>query len=186
NDDDDAFWKPLLKDAVTVKKNSGVIDTLVTANVGAGFLAVRHKYDTAIDLEKTPLFQLPVDVSFDSKVNVHMLIDEITYIIQLTAPLAKAKSLLSSEFEQGEQFRIPNLENSFMSSRLLAKHQGDMIRFNLYKRLKQMGHTGDFKLHSITVGNTSNKDYLLAGNGGNNAGSQYGLGRPRFLKSNSE
>ena len=38
----------------------------------------------------------------------------------------------------------------------------------------------DVRVFSLTLGNSSNQDYLLAGNRGNQAGGRFSVGRPSF------
>ncbi len=198
------IWRPLLKDAVCMSRRPGRTHTEVAANVGAGFMAVRHTPPEPVELKQKPVMELPIELGPGAKVNLHLQVDESTYLIQLTGPLGDAKALLGHEFEkrvadfdepvnQGllrriEQFRIPTMsEYSVKTGRLLATAVGgDVVRVNLVDLLRDRAHTGDFKLYSITVGNTSNTGYLLAGANGNQAGTGYVVGTPRFFEPGAE
>ncbi len=184
DDDPGIAWQPLLADSVTLSKLEGFANTLVTANVGAGFFAVRYRLPKPVDLYKQPLLELPLDVPDNVKVNIHLEVDHKAYLVKATAPLGGSKALLCPEFERRpEQFRIPTISTHEMTvQRLVATVSGgSLIRFNLREFLWERGHRGRFLLTSITIGNSSNENYLLTGNGANNAGASYAVGTPKLL-----
>lgn len=177
-------WTPMVHDAVQVTRQEGPLDTRVRANVGAGFFAVRWRPQAQVDLAKTPVMELPIRVGQGARVNVYLAVGARSYVIEVNAPLAGCKVLLAPEYETGEQFQIPVLDEAELRrTRLLGRAEPDgVIRIDLGQALDRLGAPDAGRLLSVlTVGNASNEDYLLAGNGGNDAGATFELGTPRFL-----
>jgi hypothetical protein len=85
-------------------------------------------------------------------------------------------------------FRISRIPDSQLRHRLvLASVDGDgVMRLDLPKLInaaRPWGKRDDWQLSHLTVGNSSNTDYLLAGNTANKAGAWYDIGTPVFKKS---
>ena len=178
-------WVPLQGDSVTLAPGTRPGHTRVTANVGAGFLAVRYTPPEPIDLAKTPRMELPLNFAFEAAVNLHLDIGGNAYVIPITAPLSGMKGLLAPEFEQGECFRIPTLdETEILKTRYLddARMGNGKVSINLLRALKTAEKKcGKPELRSVTVGNASNLGYLLAAaDGRNKAGTWYEVGIPTF------
>ncbi len=178
-------WQPLVRDSVTLTRQKGKLHTLVTANVGAGFLAVRCRLPKPVDLAQRPVLKLPIKIKPGALLNIHLQIGTNSYLLQATGPLAVTKSLLTPEFERGEQFQrsVWPLE-SIKAERLLGKVKADgLVQVNLLELLRNLGvDDPELRIAEITVGNTSNAGYLLAGHGGNQAGAGFLLGTPEFRK----
>ena len=177
-------WQPLLRDSVSLAIGSAPDRTRVTANVGAGFLAVRWKPTEPVDLLKTPMLELPVTIPPETAVNLHLEIGEKSFLIRLTAPLTEMKALLTPQFEKGECFQLSTLWETDVKRRYLlgeiSQREGT-IRLNLLENLRRLaGESAKPLLRSLTVGNSSNADYLLAGNRMNQAGAWYEVGIPAF------
>jgi len=178
-------WVPLQHDSVTLTPGAKPGLTRVTANVGAGFMAVRYSPPEPVDLERTPRMNLPFNFAHEAAVNLHLDIGGTAYVIPITAPLSGMKGLLAPEYEKGECFRIPTLEETeILKSRYLddARLGRGMVSINLMKALKTaQKECSKPELHSITVGNSSNLGYLLAAaDGRNKAGTWYEVGVPAF------
>jgi hypothetical protein len=179
-------WEPLIRDEVTLtpEPDSGL--TRVTANVGAGFHGVRYRLEEPVDLARTPILELPLQLDDKAVVNVHVQIGKRACLIQVNGPLNEVKSLLTPAYESGECFRIPTLPPRYLErSRVLAEVDSStgLLRVNLWRGLAELrGASTEPELTSISVGNTSNEGYLLAGSGDRNvAGTVYRVGEPRFL-----
>ena len=114
-------------------------------------------------------------------------LDGKPYLLQHNAPVSRTKSLLTPAFETGEQFQKRELDFQGRDKTLLLGATGGPeyaggtanIRFDILQALRVHGIEGG-ELRSMTVGNTSNEGYLLAGFGGNPAHSGYELGEPEF------
>lgn len=178
-------WVPLLRDSVAISKGKKEKTTRVVNNVGAGFFGVRFFPATPVDVREMPMMALPIELGPKTAVNLHLYMGKRSYIIQLNAPIGGMKSLLTPEFEKGECFRIPTMGvDDVRKQRLLAhvapKH--GVLRINLLQALKRLGAVPEQPaLEAITIGNTSNKDYVLAGGiDANRAGAWYEVGEPEF------
>jgi len=183
--DEGSDWVPLLRDSVKITASKGAGRTRVEANVGAGSMGVRYTLEKPVDLAATPVLVLPMQIKDGTHVNLHIQTDRRSYLLQLNAPSARTKALLAPEFEKGECFLIAEMGAwELHSSRLLGEAQirGGELRFDLGKAIDGLGkQPADRQIACLTVGNTSNEDYLLAGNGGNNTGASYELGTPTFV-----
>ena len=178
-------WHPLLKDSVRLSLDEASGMTTVTRNVGAGFHAVRYTPQTPIDLAKTPLLELPLVLDGKTRLNIHLHIGGRSCLLQLNAPTEGMKSLLTPEFEKGECFQLPDLSEFRLNLRHLlgtAGTEDGVLRVNLAQSLAKLRQPHpEPSLTAITLGNTSNKGYLLAGSKGRNvAGSSYQVGVPKF------
>ncbi len=181
-------WVPMQRDSVTLTPGKKPGLTRVAANVGAGFLAVRYTPPQPVDLTATPRMSLPLNFAFGAAINLHLDIGGTAYVIPITAPLSGMKGLLAPEFEKGECFRIPTLEETeILKTRYLddARMGGGTVSIDLMKALEMAEKKCDKpELRSVTVGNASNLGYLLAGaDGRNRAGTWYEVGVPRFRRS---
>ncbi len=176
-------WQPLWRDTVTLSRGKAPLDTVVTSNAGAGFHAVRWHFDNPVDLQRTPILALPLQLPPEARRNLHLQIGDTSYLIRLNAPTTAMKSLLTREFETGEQFqRQPWPDEQVRHFLLGSAAVKDRLRFDVLAALKRLDAVPDGpQTVTVTLGNTSNADYLLAGNGGNTAGTTVRLGRPAFL-----
>ena len=186
SDDVASPWQPLLRDGVVLSQDTGSSLFQVTNSRGGGFFAVRYTPEEPIDLRKTPVLELPITVNDDANANLHLFIGDESFIVRLgDAPLPGMKSLLTPEFEKGECFQIPTMSLDHMRrSRCLGsvRAENGVVRIDLLKGMRQLGRVPARPLlTAMTLGNTSNAHYLLAGNGGNRAGSRYCVGSPSFL-----
>ncbi|MBN2451477.1 MAG: hypothetical protein JXR77_13885 [Lentisphaeria bacterium] len=185
----DSAWHPLVRDAVALALEPDSRWTRVTNAVGGGFFAVRCTPASPVDLNATPILQMPLALGPDALVNVHLEIGGEPFLIRLGgAPLAGMKAFLTPCSERGECFQLQTIpEGVVKRQRCLAEVQpGDGgIRIDLVaclERLQRPAWSGRLALNltSLTVGNSSNEGYLLAGAGGNKAGRFYLVGTPVF------
>ena len=185
-DDDRARWRPLVRDSVLLTSGPDSSLLRVTNTSGGGFFAVRHEPRRPVDLTKTPILKLPIRLGENIAVNLHLHIGGRSSFVRLgDAPLAGMKALLTPEFERGECFQLRTIpEAEIRRSRCLAEvpAHGDVVRIDLLERIDSLpGVRPTPTLTSLTVGNSSNEDYLLAGRGRNMAGSYYLVGEPAFI-----
>lgn len=181
--DQQSPWQPLRRDAVHLQRTDDG-HTRVSANVGAGEFAVRHTFDTPINLKETPVLNLPLDLGPGCRINLFVETEQHSGVVRINAPLTGTKALLTPEFEVGECFRLQPIPAERMNAtyRLGSVQPANgMVRLNLLEALQDLdvekaGNT----VVSLTLGNASNSDYLKAGNGGNTAGTQYTVGTPHF------
>jgi len=185
-DDGEAQWQPLVRDSVSLTRAPDPHLLKVTNTTGGGFFAVRHELPHPVDLTKTPILELPIQLGESTAVNLHLHIGERSFLVQLgDTPLAEMKSLLTPEFERGECFRLRTIpEAEIKRSHCLAEApaDGDVLRIDLLERIGSLpGVRPEPVLTSLTIGNSSNEDYLLAGSVRNTAGSYYLVDVPRFV-----
>lgn len=180
-------WTPLVRDAVSIASDPGSGLVRVTNNAGGGFFAVRHTFDSPIDLTETPILELPIKMGSNIAVNLHLYIGRRSYLIRLgDAPLSGMKTILTPEYEAGECFRLPDLKVAKLERTCLLgeiPRNTGLVRMNLLERLSELEDSPDEPLlEMITVGNSSNEQYLMAGNGRNRAGDSFSVGLPVFLE----
>ncbi|MFW5893757.1 MAG: hypothetical protein ACOCUY_01310 [Verrucomicrobiota bacterium] len=182
--DQQSHWQPLRRDAVHLQR-TGNGRTRVTANVGAGEIAVRHQFDEPVKLTETPVLLLPLTLGPGCRLNLFVETEQHSGVVEINAPTSGIKALLTPEFEVGECFRLQQISSERMNStyRLAnAEQANEMLRVNLLDALRNLDidNAGDTVV-SLTLGNASNSNYLKAGNGGNTAGTHYTVGTPRFV-----
>ena len=185
NDTAGSVWHSLLEDSVRLSVDETGAMTTVTHNVGGGFHGVRYTPETPVDLAKTPVLELPLVLDASTCLNVHLYIGGRSCLLRVNAPTEGTKSLLTPEFEKGECFQLPTLSEFRLNLRHLlgsANPEDGVLRINLAQRLAKLRRPHpEPHLTTITLGNTSNEDYLLAGSKGRNvAGSSYQVGVPGF------
>lgn len=186
---DDALcgWRPLLRDSVQIDQCADSSMFRVKNTTGGGFFAVRYELKHPVDLIQTPVLELPLALGPGTVVCAHLQIGGKNFILGLDdAPLSGMKTLLTPEFEHGKCFRLPTLtEKQIRESYCLGEcsSEGGLLRVNLLNGLRNLTALSleEPILTSLTLGNTSNEDYLLAGNRRNMAGCYYLVGKPSFL-----
>ncbi len=186
-DDAPAPWCPLPRDSavLTREEDTGLVS--VTATSGAGFHALRHTPEKPVDLEAMPVMSLPLALEPRTIVNLHLFVGGASYLLEISAPVPGMKSLLTPDYERGECFRVPLLEKSTVKT---VHHLGraqpldGLMRIDLRDRIGRMtNRPPQLVLTAMTLGNTSNDGYLLAGgtNGAANAaGPLMRVGTPTF------
>jgi len=184
SDDTPSAWQPLRRDCVTISPVKGDV-VRVENTVGGGFFAARFEPEQPVDLAATPVLELPLSPSRGTAVSVHLHIDGESYIVPLKGTSTReVKSLLTPEFEKGEVFQLQTMSKNDMRRRRSlgdARIRGGRLNVDLLQSLRKLGRTSSHpKLTCITVGNTSNEDYALAGNDVNEAGCYYDVGKPVF------
>jgi hypothetical protein len=94
------------------------------------------------------------------------------------------KAFLVPGSERGECFQLKVIPEWKVRTRhCLAELAGDdgLLQLDVFEALRKLrGGPTEPLLTCLTVGNSSNADYLMAGCGGNAAGSTYSVGAPCF------
>ena len=180
-------WKPLVRDTVRLTAQPGTGFTTVTNAFGGGFFAVRHVPEHPIDLRQAPRLTLPLRLGPGTRVNLHLEIGGRPYVVRLgDAPLSGIKAFLVPGSEKGECFRLDVMPESVVRARYcLAELPADQetLQLDILGTLQKLnGDSVAPILTCMTVGNSSNAGYLLAGGGGNEAGSSYSIGPPTFSR----
>ncbi len=176
-------WQAIPADSLTLRTDARTGLTSARHNLGAGFFAVRRALATPVDLAATPILELPLHLPPGVAINLHLLIGEQSYLLPISAPLAATKSLLTPTFEKGECFQLPVLDPAAGTWVLgQGELEQNLLRVDLGRLLEAKGVPAKARqLRSLTLGNTSNHDYLLAGGGNRNqAGQTWQVGEPRF------
>jgi len=182
-DDAPSDWTPLVRDSLQLQHQDGPAHTRATATVGSGNMALRYTPAETIDLGKTPILKLPVDPG-EMALGLHMVIGGHACLVQLGAPLSGMKALLVPEAERGECFKIPVLDDDLVRKKHLlatAVPADGRIQLDLLECWTKLALPAEPILSSLTIGNSSNADYLLAGRGGNRSGGTYAVGTPQFI-----
>lgn len=187
--DDPTPWQPLVKDAIHVTRKGNA--TRVRQHVGAGFFAVRHQPAAPVDLQRNPILHLPIELGANVAVNLHLFVGGRSYVLQISAPVTDMKALLTPEYERGECFQLPVIPAARVASHHLlgkASPGSGAVNVHLADAITDLkAPPRDMQLTHLTVGNSSNTRYLLAGAGGTNAaGCVYMLGQPAFLPETSD
>ena len=180
-------WAPLVRDAVQLTTDPDTRLTQVRNTNGGGFFAVRHVPENPVDLRQTPLLELPLRLGDETRVSLHLEIGGKPFVVRLgDSPLAGIKAFLVPGSEKGECFQLQPLPESTVRARhCLAEVPAPegALRIDLLAALRKLvGERVEPVLTCLTVGNSSNSRYLMAGNGANVAGSTYSVGPPRFSK----
>lgn len=184
--DEEDPWVPLKRDRVAVSKAPGDPARRRITNLrGGGFFAVRYTPPQRIDLEKTPVLRLPLDLG-TAKINLHVQVDGKAYLVPVGQPqCSEMKTILAPRFEKGECFRLRDFDSPRLRAVLMkqARPRNGIVYVNLLDELRRIGHTARRpRLECLTLGNSANPDYLLAGGGGNETGAWYEVGTPSFVK----
>ncbi len=179
---DSGTWRPLLQDAILVRPGSRAELTRFTANIGAGPFAVRWTPLQPVDLARTPILELPLEIGPETRVQLHVFAAERSFLIPIYKGGVKGmKVLLTPEYERGEMFQLKTLDPAIVirEKELFGDYDGQRLRIDLLKELHRRGVESPC-LQSLTLGNSSNENYLLAGNEANKAGAWYEAGEPVF------
>lgn len=180
-------WRPQPTDSATVRATETPGVYKVKHNVGAGFFAVRYTPEKPTDLVETPIVEFPYHPGSRTALNLHVAVNNRSFIIRINAPLTGMKSFLTPEYEKGECFQLRTKSINRIKSRnllLSVRPRNGIIKLDLGKALRQLGVSHpQLMLQSITLGNTSNDNYMLAGGTGQNrAGAHFLVGTPQFRK----
>lgn len=176
-------WAPMAVDELRVAEETGELTTF-TRTVGSGFGAVRFTFPEPLALPEATVLELPLEVPGGTALHLHVHTSAGSFLIPVTAPLGGMKTLLTPEFEKGECFRLPTLDEETIRQRhLLAETTvaDGRLRCELGRGIARLRPGAkDVRVFSLTLGNSSNQDYLLAGHGQNQAGSRFSVGLPCF------
>jgi len=180
-------WTPLVQDAVHLTTAAKTRLTQVTNTFGGGFFAVRHVPPQPIDLRQTPRLELPLRLGPGVRVSLHLEIGGKPFMVRVgDSPLTGIKAFLVPGSEKGECFQLQPLPEFAVRARhCLAEIPSPegVLQLDLLAALRKLAGEGvEPVLTCLTVGNSSNSGYLMAGNGANVAGSTYSIGPPRFSK----
>jgi len=138
-----------------------------------------------VDLARTPVLELPLHLDDDAKVNLHIEMDGRPWLVKMTAPVEQMCFVLGPGSDAAFPFGRPTIAGPGLDAIVLgeARPQGGILRVDLGAMLKKKGiGLGGQKQIFLTVGNTSNSGYLLAGFGGNHAGTKYWVGQPKWYE----
>ena len=177
--EDENAWAATRPDGVIVRPDKQ--GAYVENPIGGGSFAVRTKCD--VDLSKTPALELPLQLDDDAKVNLHIEIDGRPWLVKITAPVELMDWLLGPASDAAFPFGRPAIQGPALDGILIgeAKPQAGVLRVDVGGLLKKKGaNYAGVRPVFLTIGNSSNAGYLLAGFGGNHAGTKYWVGPPRW------
>jgi hypothetical protein len=180
----DLPWRALSPTRVLVEKGEREM-VRVTNRFSGGEFAVSYALDGPVDLGATPVMRLPAGIPEGVKVNLHLRVNKTWCIVPLTGPTGKTYRVLgdAAAFDVRPTWRLlanrplgfPTVDGS------PAKAIKNEYRVDLLREMKKRFHGAtSFRLEKLIVGNSSHKDYLMAGLSGNAAGASYMLGKPVF------
>lgn len=176
------YWKPLYPDAVITRETDEGIE--VENPSGGGTFAARTT--TQADLSKTPILEIPLRLDEDAKVNLHLEIGGRPRVVRISAPLKEMEYLLTPGAEKVPQMGRAVIRDGALKAILLgeAALRDGILRVDVGGHFRARGipiAAGTTQI-SLTIGNSSNAGYLLAGFGGNHAGTTYCAGKPKWTK----
>ncbi len=182
-------WHPLHTDALRVAGENERTTTF-ERTTGTGFGAVRYESQPPWILAGKPVLELPLEVPPNVALNLHVQTSVGSFLIPVTAPITGMKALLTPDFEKGECFRLPTLEENAVRQLFLIEgstYADGLLRCNLSQGIARLRGTAEgVQVVSLTLGNSSNEDYLLAGSTKNQAGGRFTVGKPRFVAAREE
>ena len=177
-------WQPLHTDALRVVGETDQATTFARTS-GSGFGAVRFVPEAPLTLAENLVLALPLEVPADVALNLHVQTSVGSFLVPVTGPSTGMKALLTPDFEKGECFRLPTLGESTVRQRYLISEStlgNGLLRCELARGIARLrGTVAGVQILSLTLGNSSNQDYLLAGSTANRAGSRFTVGEPRFV-----
>ena len=136
------------------------------------------------------LLVLPLEVPSDVALNLHIQTSVGSFLVPVTAPIAGMKALLTPDFEKGECFRLPTLHESTVRQRYLISEStfaDGVLRCELGRGIARLrGTATGVQILSLTLGNSSNQDYLLAAATANQADRRFTVGEPQFVAEGSQ
>jgi len=177
----DGPWSSPLCDGVILRQDRQGF--YVENPLSGGMFAARTVCQ--VDLSRTPVLELPLHLDDDAKVNLHLEMDGRAWLVKMTAPVEKMDFMLGPASDAAYPFGRPTIAGPTLDALVLgeARPQGGILRVDLGAMLKKKGvGLGGQKQIFLTIGNTSNSDYLLAGFGGNHAGTKYWVGQPKWYE----
>ncbi len=177
----DLPWRPAFPDAVIMRRSGPGVT--VENPFGGGIFAVRRACD--VELSQTPVLELPLRVGDAAKINLHVEISRGRgRLVGVAGPVAGTSWLLTPSAERGLQYGRREYRGRWLKHLYLGDVavQDDLLRLDLGQLLESRGlRSRGPRSIVLTLGNSSNQDYLMAGLGGNRAGATYWVGEPRWL-----
>ena len=181
-DDAESIWQPLLRDSLHLRHRDTEWHTDVMPMMGGGTQAVHLELDPPLQLANASTLDLPLRLAQGSQVNLFAKIAGETYIVPISAPLTQMYDLLPP---RDETFSAGYISAERVAARTLRAftHEDNRLQVDLWSSLDALGidYTGA-ELEALTIGNSSNAEYLMAGAGGNSAGGGYAVGTPQLLE----
>jgi hypothetical protein len=180
------LWEPVEPGAVTLKPPTNF--TGVVNRVGGGTFAVRWT-GGKVDLAKTPVLRIAFQPSLNggpaAKVNMHIQVSGKPFVIPITAPVENTPFVLCPVWfatATPEALLKTETQTELPAESVLpaVSAKNGSITVDLAKALAGKAGAAPV-LEGLIIGNSSNKDYLMAGFSGNGAGTQYCVGVPVWL-----
>ena len=179
---DGSVWQPLTPELVHLVPPWNFTGVLNRA--GGGTFAVRWPMQP-VNLRKTPVMRLPFRLKPGACVNMHIQVSGKGYLIPLTAPVDGTPFVLCpAEMSMRNDVAFLRSESQTQLPPEAVLAPAESIRGYLtIDLLEALGErAGDSPLlESLIIGNTSNKDYLLAGFAANKADAEYRVGIPMWF-----
>lgn len=175
-------WEPLTPDELIISRSERSGFFKVTSNTGAGFKGLRYTWLEPVDLHERPVLTLPLSLTGETAIHLYLQIDDASHLLRIYGPISNLKGMLTPVQETADRFRGGTYSEVDVRRDWLLHEQtpaAELLQVNLLELLREDDKAdGPLLLQSVTLGNTSNTNYLLAGNGGNRAGSFYLVGIP--------
>lgn len=169
-------WKPYRTDTVSIRKRDGKAE--VENLCSGGPLAVWRA--SAVNLQQTPILELPLDPGA-CRLSLHIHVDNQTYVLPITAPTGEMMTTLAPNVAHRYSRRHLRPDIGLKAFSEQQPKRG-LIRLDVAEAIAPFGAVRNRKeMVVLTVGNSSNADYLLAGIGGNGYGAKYVVGEPVWL-----
>ena len=174
-------WQALNPDQVSVKSLASG-NWRVENRVGGNTFAVRCTFPgDGVDLRDEPWVLLPLKCDRQARVGIHLQISGESFYYPYTSSTEQLRYLLTPQFEELEPEKIYRQKlftaDDVRAFQIPGRHTSSLVTLDLRElvRTKKL-----YRLQSITIGNSSNHQYLVLGAGGNGPGATYTVGKPKW------
>jgi hypothetical protein len=131
-----------------------------------------------------PVVRIPFRSGDGTRVNLHAVVNGRGMVLSVNGPVGETYRVLGAPSGYGpewEPYAAEPLGRPAVGDRGFLDPVAGRIEVDLLADAgRRFGVTGEARLTSLVVGNTSNQGYLLAGFGGNASGTWYEVGPVEF------
>jgi hypothetical protein len=175
-------WSSL--DPELVRMSTGTDGRIRATNrFSGGTFALAYKLPRRVRIEQTPRLILNLNIPSGTCVNLHCTISGKTLILPLTAPIEESFRVLGPPVPAGWR---PYSTKPLPHTNVLATPQESIdsqFEVDIFQAVRlRFPNLQDPILDGLIIGNTSHRNYLMAGLSGNVAGAWYEVGDVQFAK----
>ncbi len=172
-------WRPLNPDQVAFKQLSSG-KAKAENRIGGGTFALRYDLPgNGLDMRRYASLFIPLRCDRGAKVGIHLQASGKSFYYPYTAPKQGLRYLLTPEQDAAEPVQVFRCREWTQARLKAATAPGSHTPSGVRIDLRALARAGSVRrLESITVGNSSNHNYLMLGATGNEPGTSYTVGRP--------